>query len=299
MATLDLAQPRLADIDTAAGTDPFAVSVADYASRSLIAVPPDASLDHVLRTLDEGKISCVAVVSEGKAIGVVSTTDLARVARHDPGIIGRPTRLPLGPKARDVMHGPLLAIGERETVRKACDLMLRHRVHRVFVRRGGVVVGVLSARDVMRAVLAARVVTPLGRFMAAPVRTLDLGDSIERALELLDRSDVRGLVIVDGKFPVGVFTQTEAIWARALPQQLWRLPVEEVMSFETLCLDEATPLYRVAGHVAAMQVRRILATRDGELVGIVTGYDLVRAATTRPPPAEARTVAESATRSRG
>ena len=36
-------------------------------------------------------------------------------------------------------------------------------------------------------------------------------------------------------------------------------PVERVMSYETICLDVRTPLYRVAGHAMQMRVRRILA----------------------------------------
>jgi CBS domain-containing protein len=46
------------------------------------------------------------------------------------------------------------------------------------------------------------------------------------------------------------------------------------MSYETINLDEDTPLYRAAGHAIATKVRRILAVDGRSLVGIVTGYDL-------------------------
>lgn len=48
------------------------------------------------------------------------------------------------------------------------------------------------------------------------------------------------------------------------------------MSYETICLDTSTPLYRVAGHAVQMRVRRILAVHGRELRGIVSGLDLVR-----------------------
>jgi signal-transduction protein with cAMP-binding, CBS, and nucleotidyltransferase domain len=69
---------------------------------------------------------------------------------------------------------------------------------------------------------------------------------------------------------------TEAIHARALPSMFLDSPVERVMSYETICLDVGTPLYRVAGHATQMRVRRILAVHSRQLRGIVSGFDLVR-----------------------
>jgi CBS domain-containing protein len=83
-------------------------------------------------------------------------------------------------------------------------------------------------------------------------------------------------VVVDGAWPIGVFTHTEAMQANALPGMFLDTPVERVMSYETICLDIDTPLYRVAGHAIHMGVRRILAVHDRELRGIVSGFDLVR-----------------------
>ena len=85
---------------------------------------------------------------------------------------------------------------------------------------------------------------------------------------------MRGLVVVDGKAPVGLFSQLEAIRARALPPPLRQRPVEEIMSYETMSLDVDTPLYRAAGHAVSTRMRRIFVVDGRTLVGIVTGYDL-------------------------
>jgi hypothetical protein len=44
---------------------------------------------------------------------------------------------------------------------------------------------------------------------------------------------------------VGVFTQLEAVKARGLTPDQLQLSVEEAMSYETICLDIATPLHRI------------------------------------------------------
>lgn len=154
--------------------------------------------------------------------------------------------------------------------------MVNHRVHRVFVTRAGKVIGVFSTRDALRVVLFRRIATPLRDVMTTPVETIGMGEPIEDAVTKLDARNVRGLVVLDGKVPIGVFTQLEAIRARALPGALRQHPVEEIMSYETINLDESTPLYRAAGHAISTKVRRIIACDGRPMVGIVTGYDLAR-----------------------
>jgi CBS domain-containing protein len=111
------------------------------------------------------------------------------------------------------------------------------------------------------------------------VETIGLGEPIDAAIAQLTAANVRGLVVVDGDRAVGVFTQIEAIKARALSAELRKTAVEQVMSYETLCLDVSTPLYRAAGHAIQMRVRRILAVEQRRFRGIVTGFDLVRVMT--------------------
>ena len=210
----------------------------------------------------------------------MSSTDLLLAGKFDKTKARVPlTMLPTTVSASEVMKRDLVTVDEGDSIRAAAEAMLRHHIHRVFVRREGRVVGVLSTRDVMKVIKELRIATPLAQVMTTPVTTIDLGDAIDEALAKLDQSNVRGLVVLDGRWPVGVFTHTEAIHARALPAELRHTPVEEVMSYEMLCLDVATPLYRVAGQAIAMQVRRILAVEKRDLRGIVSGYDLARIAT--------------------
>jgi CBS domain-containing protein len=131
----------------------------------------------------------------------------------------------------------------------------------------------------MRAVLFHHVELPLSAVMSAPVEAVDVGDSIETAIARLGEKNVRGLVVTDGDWPVGLFTHAEALKARTLPTAILATPVEQVMSYAITCLPITTPLYRVAGHAIAIRSRRILAVADRSLRGIATGFDLALVAT--------------------
>jgi CBS domain-containing protein len=231
---------------------------------------PLSEVQHLFEGRD---ISAVPVVdATGSLVGIVSSTDLLRATLDNP-----PERL-----VRDIMRTEVVTVDDTGSLRDAAEKMVEHHIHRLVVIKNGKPVGVVSTRDAMRAVLSYRVETPLEAVVTTPVETVEIGDTIELAIGRLAEANVRGLVVVDNEWPVGVFTHTEAIKARALPPDLRKTPVENVMSYETICLNIKTPLYRVAGHAIQMKVRRILAVSNRHLVGIVTGFDLVRFMTAAP-----------------
>jgi len=253
--------------------------VKEYMTPSVISVSPEAPLDLVLERLRQNDISCVLVASsEGGALGVVSMTDLLRASQLKGGRGGVPIEvLPPTLHARDVMRAPVHTVRADAPVSEAASILHANRVHRLFVTFHDAVVGVFSTRDAMRVVRYLHITKPLRDVMTTPVLTIGIGDSIDAALERLDDRNLHGVVVVDGKRPVGVFTQHEAIRARSLPAELRaRDPVEEVISYEAITLDASTPLHRAAAQAAATRARRIFVTDDHALVGLVSGYDLAR-----------------------
>ncbi len=259
----------------------WAMPARQYATNKIVTVRPLTPLTEVYDLLLELDISAVPVVDDrGGLLGILSTTDVVREARIEiaaPGDVARIT--PPSRTAGDLMHRKVISVDSEAPLSEAAAAMLEHRIHRVVVTCAGTAVGMLTARDAMRAVLELRVELRLEDVMTSPVETIEQGDTIRAAIERLDDANVRGLVVVDDRWPVGVFTHTEAIHARALPPLLLDTPVERVMSYETICLDVATPLYRVAGHAIQMGVRRILAVHQRQLRGIVSPFDLLRVMT--------------------
>ena len=138
--------------------------------------------------------------------------------------------------------------------------------------------GVLSTRDILRAVADARVAAPLGTVMTRPVLTVDATATLAQATDQLERAHLRGLVVVDGDWPIGLFTQREALSSRGADAEL---PVEAVMSLALLCLPESLPLFRAAHFALASRARHILAVESRQMHGIVSGLDFARVAAGR------------------
>jgi CBS domain-containing protein len=260
---------------------PWSAPVGDFMSGDLVSVTLETPLVEVERTLRSHEISAVPVVDqEGLLRGILSTKDLLRAGRHDMSAPddGARTR-PAGRTAADLMRSAVLTIDERASIGSAGSEMVHHRVHRLIVVREGRPRAVVSTRDAMRAIVSAKIRIPLSEVMTREVDSIDLGMPVDEAVGRLDDANVRGLIVVDGRWPVGVFTHAEALRALALPPSMRKVPVEEVMSYETVCLAVGTPLYRVANQARELRVRRILAVDERSVRGIATGFDLLRVMT--------------------
>jgi CBS domain-containing protein len=56
-------------------------------------------------------------------------------------------------RVRDIMRTPVISAGEEASLAELGDLMMKHGIKRVLILRDGVLVGVVSRADVLRAVV--------------------------------------------------------------------------------------------------------------------------------------------------
>lgn len=235
--------------------------VRDRMTAPAVTERPDISVTALAAVLRLRAISAVPITRDGELLGIVSTTDLLRA--------------PQVARARDIMTTPVVTVGADEPLDVAARRLVDARVHRLVAVERGRIAGVLSARDILLEVKGRKVTAPLSSAMSTPVETVEIGDTIDDAILRLTQANVHGLVVVDGSSPVGVFTHAEALAARRLPDVLRRGPVEEIMSYETICLDASTPIYRAAAYAVSTNIRRVLVVDHRHLVGVVSLLDLV------------------------
>ncbi|KAB2899174.1 MAG: CBS domain-containing protein, partial [Kofleriaceae bacterium] len=127
--------------------------------------------------------------------------------------------------------------------------------------------------DLAAAVRDARVETPLSVVMSSPILTVKTTDPLSLADQRLEHAHVSGLVVIEDDWPVGLFSQVEAMASRDLPRDT---PVEDVFEQALICLPDTTKIHRAAAYAARLDVRRVVACRQREAVGIVSGLDFAR-----------------------
>jgi CBS domain-containing protein len=140
-------------------------TVAEVMSREVCAVAPDTSLETAARLMVSRKISGAPVVRDGAPIGVVSLADLAdpdrargrgegypifyEVSGGEIVAWGEPLVAEEG-SVGDVMSPFVLSIESSATIIEASHRVLAERVHRLLVRDGTDLVGIVTVTDLLR-----------------------------------------------------------------------------------------------------------------------------------------------------
>ncbi len=255
----------------------LSMPVRQYAARPVLGISPEDSLERAQELLTAHQISALAVNdASGRLVGVVTRTDLLRVGRAQAGARRGALLLALPAKTvAEVMTEAPTSVAPEASVADAAKLLTDERVHRVFLVEDGRATGVFSTHDVLVALADARNKDPILEHSSRSVFSVEYDDPISLATERLERARVTGLVVVENDWPIGIFSQIEALKCRDLPRET---PVEDVLDPAMLCLNVATPLSRAAQQAAAMNARRVLAVENRQLRGVLSGLDFARVA---------------------
>ena len=227
------------------------------------------------RFIKLGVSSLPVIDADGGLVGVISRTDVLRVSHQPADSDAAPllTMPELG--ASDIMSRDVLTVDHDDSVGRASSAMLENAVHRVYVTKDGNVTGVLSARDVLPAVVDLRVPTPASKFMSTPLLVIGENEAIDNAMSLLEQAQISGVVVLGDAGPLGIFTQAEALQCRNLPRHT---RVADAMDRSIITLHASTPMYLAAEQALESNSRRIVVTDEQDVRGIVTALDFVRAA---------------------
>jgi len=116
------------------------VKVNELMTGSVVTAQPHMSVEHVRGLLEHNRISSLPVVdSDGRPVGVVSATDLAR-------------DLKAGSPVSKLMSEKVYTVPMYDDVSIAARVMRNHRIHHVVVTHEQAVIGVLSAFDLLKLV---------------------------------------------------------------------------------------------------------------------------------------------------
>lgn len=146
------------------------IRAGDIMTRKVISVSEDTSIKDLCGLLFEARITGAPVVdSDGQLVGIVSKDDIVGAYFHDRGgevASGLESLIEMGkdypgedlPERRarvvaDIMTKDVVTATEDTSVAEICDLMVTKGIHRVPVVREGVVLGIVSALNVIEAAL--------------------------------------------------------------------------------------------------------------------------------------------------
>lgn len=115
-------------------------------------------------------------------------------------------------KGRDI-----ISVKETQTVLEALNVLAEHHIGAVLVMAGGRIAGILSERDIVRALPHAKGKLreqSVSTIMTKVVITCNEGDSIETVMEIMTSKHIRHVPVMKGHKLVGIITIGDVVKER-------------------------------------------------------------------------------------
>ena len=181
--------------------------------------------------------------------------------------------------ARDIMNAPVHVVSPDATVAHARNLMVRHHISRLPVMENGVLVGIITKKDIayrMRKGEPAWRRRPLDRIPVGALMTehpvvVEPDTGVRETARMFTKQNFSSVPVVEGGVMIGIITKTDLMKSALVRQITW--PVGDVM--------EDVPVvtrYHSLNHVISVMRERndkVLVTEDdGTPAGIISETNL-------------------------
>lgn len=199
-------------------------------TREVVYVPDDATPREAAFLMLDRKVSAMPVVHEGRLAGIVTETDFLKWL-DDNADTNHDVRYFARREVRELMRANVITLGPQASLGEVVDLFRRRRIRHVPVVAGEVLRGIISDRDVRRALGAATVhdmqLQDEGRLddMAGPRAAADImhrkvittgpAASLRDAVRLMLANRIHSLPVLYSEKLLGIVTQTDFVKAIA------------------------------------------------------------------------------------
>jgi CBS domain-containing protein len=189
----------------------FDLPVASHMVAPVQTLPHTERLAQAARRMEELGVSALPIVDgSGRLTGVLERADLMRSARlrHRPAH-GEPQWWWPDLSVAECMQTAVPIIASTQPLRQCAQRMLERRLSHVYVLAGDELAGVISTRELQRAVARAGLDVALRQLAEELAEPIAAGAPLSQACTRFQAGSGQPLVVVDDDAPVGIFAQSE------------------------------------------------------------------------------------------
>lgn len=274
-------------------TEARAPRVSEYMHRQLEVVSAEATAVAAAGRMREQGLSAILVESldraakECRMVGIITETDLVRKVLAQ-GLD------PANTTASQVMACPLITITPDRPMMDVSHVMETHKIRHVAVSEGAEVVGVLSARDLVRHFVESEngparaldtVYRPLSVLMRTTLETIESRETLAAAAQRMVEKHIGSLFVIEAGEMVGIVTESDLV-RKGMAYQLDAATVRvgSLMNAPLLDIDINRTIRDASDLMARKRVRHLAVTENAKIVGVLSIRDLIKMVSIRDRP---------------
>ena len=122
------------------------VRVKAIMSKQMVSLEKGLSIRSAVKTMVHKDVGSVVITAHGKPIGMVTERDILKSLAFRKAV--RPDT-----PIEEIMSAPLVAVNSNSTIGDAAELMARNKIRRLLVKENGRYVGIVTQRDLQKAMI--------------------------------------------------------------------------------------------------------------------------------------------------
>lgn len=236
----------------------FDSPVSQWMVSPVFTIREKALLTEAAGLFSELRVSALPVLdASSRLTGIISRSDLMQAGRFVRESREEERRLRLPEAFVSELTNSRVPVIRRDLALSDCARrMVKQQIYRLYVAEDGPLEGVVSTREMQRAVAQARIDTPLDAILSRTVEAIPVEHPLSTATARLFDDPKLTLIVTRNGVPVGLFSESEAAVAREADPtdnvELW-------MDGSVLALPSETPLHVAAERAYESRCRYIVA----------------------------------------
>jgi CBS domain-containing protein len=102
-------------------------------------------------------------------------------------------------------------------------------------------------------------------------------DNVQRVAEIMRTNDIDSVIVIEDGVGIGIITNTDIIEkVVADGKDPKRVSVPAIMTSPLITIDPESDIDDAAKKMRDSEVKRLVVTQDGNIVGIISEFDLIR-----------------------
>jgi CBS domain-containing protein len=248
------------------------LEVGDVTSKSVVTISPnETAVSAALKMMSENNVSCIVVVEDGSAVGIITETDfLRKVAKNEKDF----DKI----KVAEIMSSPVVSVPSNVSVFEAGRVMKEGIIKRLPILEDGRLAGIVTQTDLIRVLASYGMWRDAVEVMTEDVAGVQQDATVAEAAEIMTARNISCIVALQGNEAVGVLTERDLLKRVIAPQKdPAKVKMAEVMSSPVMSVPPGCSVFSASKIMEKSHIRRLVVMENKQLCGIITQTDIFRA----------------------
>jgi CBS domain-containing protein/ribosome-associated translation inhibitor RaiA len=180
-------------------------------------------------------------------------------------------------QVKEIMSENFISVSPDDTVSKLISLIESDNLREVIITENEKLKGIAYSKDISNKGIIDPTKTKISNLMRFPPPTVSSNQDINEAAELIFKTGLRSLPVIENEKMIGIITLSDIIDVASKTKEFRQTMVESIMSYPEI-IDNDTDIGKARILMREKNISRLpIVDKNQKLVGIVTIFDLLKA----------------------